>query len=157
MSRVAVKRDAPEQNDTAAAARRQQTDNEKAPKIPKVKHLLDAHGLPQSVPRAALKEVAMNKLLTCDRMIAIDVKTHDVVPKGSRPTWLLDQFGLRTRNTADAMSYLRIVKLGWADGSINETGDVMGVLVKPCGFASRRMLRSCMASPKRWRARKACR
>ena len=135
MSRVAVKRDAPEQNDTAAAARRQQTDNEKAPKIPKVKHLLDAHGLPQSVPRAALKEVAMNKLLTCDRMIAIDVETHDMVPKGSLPTWMPDQFGLRTRNKPEAMSSLRIVQLGWADGAINKPGGVMGILVKPCGFA----------------------
>ena len=131
---LVAKRAGPQQHDTAAAAESQRTDSEKAIKIPKVKHLLGAQGLPKGVSHEKLKKIAMNKLMSCDRMIAIDVETHDMVPKGSLPTWCLDQFGLRTRNTREAMSSLRIVQLGWADGAISENGYATQILVKPNGF-----------------------
>ena len=131
---LVAKRAAPQQHDTAATAESQQADSEKANKIPKIKHLLGAQGLPKGVSHETLKKIAMNKLMACDRMIAIDVETHDMVPKGSLPTWLPDQFGLRTRNTPEAMSSLRIVQLGWADGAINENGHATNILVKPDGF-----------------------
>ena len=76
----------------------------------------------------------MSRLLACDDMIAIDVETHDLVPKGSLPGWWPDQFGLRTRNTGEAISSLRIIQVGWAFSTISHDEGGQEILVKPDGF-----------------------
>ena len=117
-----------------AGVKRQGVNNDRASKVLKVSDLLGTHGLTKNVPHKSLKEIVFRKLSMCDRMVAIDVETHDLVPRGLS-AWSVDQFGLRTRVAPEALSSLRIVEVGCAAGTISEISGAKGVLVRPDGFA----------------------
>ena len=83
MNKVAVPMPAPpEQRDRVAGVKRQGVNNDRASKVLKVSDLLGTHGLTKNVPHKSLKEIVFRKLSMCDRMVAIDVETHDLVPRG---------------------------------------------------------------------------
>lgn len=125
MSKVPVATRAPPQEANGGAPR----------KIPKVGDIACLSGSRGNVDHAALRVIIMEKLATCDRMIAIDVETHDKVPRGSLGTWLTDQFGLRTRTPPETTSSLRVIEVGYAVGTISEDLGRNEILVKPDGFA----------------------
>ena len=77
----------------------------------------------------------LDKLVPCDLMAAIDVETHDMVPKESkRVPWSRDQFGLQTTTTAHTLSTLRVIQLGWAVGTSTDDMVVKSIMVRPDGF-----------------------
>ena len=77
----------------------------------------------------------LDKLVPCDLMAAIDVETHDMVPKeGSLVPWSLDRFGLQSKTTMHTLSTLRIIQLGWAVGTSTEDMVVKSIMVRPDGF-----------------------
>ena len=77
----------------------------------------------------------LDKLVPCDLMAAIDVETHDMVPKeGSLVPWSLDRFGLQSKTTVNTLTTLRIIQLGWAIGTSTEDMAVKSIMVRPDGF-----------------------
>ena len=86
-------------------------------------------------PTVPAPEYVVSKLLPCEKMVAIDVETHELVPKeGSLVPWSRDQFGLQSKTTASILSTLRAIQLGWAVGSSVEDMVVKSVMVRPDGF-----------------------
>ena len=80
----------------------------------------------------------MEKLHGPPLFIGIDVETHALVPRGPSQAsfWRTGEFGFLTTADDEALSFLRLVQLGWAymeDGS--DVPVVKTCLIKPEGFA----------------------
>ena len=65
--------------------------------------------------------------------VGIDIETHALVPNATAPGWRTDEFGLLTQASDDALSYLRLVQLGWACPGTG-AAVVKSRLIKPEGF-----------------------
>ena len=68
--------------------------------------------------------------------IGIDVETHDLLPRGRGPaTWMESEFGFLTMTSADEISHVRLLQLGWARSGVGAEGqDIKSTLIKPDGF-----------------------
>ena len=69
------------------------------------------------------------------RFIGIDVETHALDARTCSRDWQTDEFGFSTKASAELLSSLRLVQLGWAwafsDGS---AAVIKAKLIKPVGF-----------------------
>ena len=99
------------------------------PKVPKVSQLHIGGPLGAKPPPPFVVE----KLTPCDFIVAIDVETHEKVPR-ERVPWSRDQFGLQSKTTAQTLSTLRVIQLGWAAGASTEDMVVKEMLVRPESF-----------------------
>ena len=102
-----------------------------------VASLPDLNRLTEEVATLPVPKPVMEKLQGPSLFIGIDVETHALVPR--RPNqasfWRTGEFGFLTTADDEALSFLRLVQLGWAymeDGSDEPV--VKTCLIKPEGF-----------------------
>ena len=93
--------------------------------------------LTEEVATLPASELVMEKLHGPPLFIGIDVETHALVPRGPSQAsfWRTGEFGFLTTADDEALSFLRLVQLGWAyvaDGS--DAPVVKTCLIKPEGF-----------------------
>ena len=99
--------------------------------------LPDLNRLTEEVAALPAPKPVMEKLHGPPLFIGIDVETHALVPRGPSQAsfWRTGEFGFLTTADDEALSFLRLVQLGWAymeDGS--DAPVVKTCLVKPEGF-----------------------
>ena len=99
--------------------------------------LPDFSRLTEEVATLPAPKPVMEKLQGSPLFIGIDVETHALVPRAPSQAsfWRKGEFGFLTTADDEALSFLRLVQLGWAymaDGSDEPV--VKTCLIKPEGF-----------------------
>ena len=82
-------------------------------------------------------KLVMEKLHGPPLFIGIDVETHALVPRGPNQAsfWRTGEFGFLTTADDEALSFLRLVQLGWAyTTEDSEVPVIKSYLIKPEGF-----------------------
>ena len=102
-----------------------------------VASLPDLNRLTEEVATLPAPKQVMEKLHGPSLFIGIDVETHALVPRvpSQASFWRTGEFGFLTTADDEALSFLRLVQLGWAymeDGSDEPV--VKTCLIKPEGF-----------------------
>ena len=101
------------------------------PSLPDLNRLTE-----EIAPLPAPKRV-MEKLHGPPLFIGIDVETHALVPRGPSQAsfWRTGEFGFLTTADDEALSFLRLVQLGWAyTTDDSEVPVIKSYLIKPEGF-----------------------
>ena len=78
--------------------------------------LPDLSELTQEVKTLPAPKQVHDKMKGPSRFVGIDVETHALVPRGPSQAsfWRTSEFGFLTTADDEALSFLRLVQLGWA-------------------------------------------
>jgi hypothetical protein len=99
--------------------------------------LPDFNRLTEEVATLPAPKPVMEKLHGPPLFIGIDVETHALVPRGPSQAsfWRTGEFGFLTTADDEALSFLRLVQLGWAYTTDDSDEPVVKTcLIKPEGF-----------------------
>ena len=129
---------APDGSEEAPPPKRSRLSFGKCAQMPKSgAPLPDLSRLTEEVATLPAPKPVMEKLHGPSLFLGIDVETHALVPRGPGQAsfWRTGEFGFLTTADDEALSFLRLVQLGWAykaDGSDEPV--VKTCLIKPEGF-----------------------